>query len=207
MVDGLDRDRLLRRGLRRSTASSAARRSASIVCPIGQFNFVQSLGLAAGSQGSRRRRLSFMPDARTASAATTTFPAASWNCTSLARRATWTARSASIASTPARTTTSASLPSLPGDDLWNDAHHSGIGRLGERPDLAALIVLLVFGAFANAAGMVAPVVDWQSRSGHLLGQRSPLLVTSLFYVTALIVLPLLMVGAAAVLSRRWGGLR
>ena len=98
------------------------------------------------------------------------------------------------------------LAVVPGHDLSNNAHHSGIGRLGERPDLAALIVLLVFGAFANAAGMVAPVVDWQSRLSHLLGVRSPLVMTSLFYLMALIVLPLVMVGAATVVSRRWGGL-
>ena len=30
------------------------------------------------------------------------------------------------------------LAVLPGRDLWNDAHHSGIGRFGDRPDLAAL---------------------------------------------------------------------
>ena len=94
----------------------------------------------------------------------------------------------------------------PGRDFSNEAHHSGIGRLRERTDLAALVVLLVFGAFTNAAGMIAPVARWQSRGLHFLGQRVPVLVTSLYYVTALIVLPLLMVGAAAVLSRQWGKL-
>jgi cytochrome c oxidase assembly factor CtaG len=98
------------------------------------------------------------------------------------------------------------LADVPGHDLSNNAHHSGIGRLAERPDLAALILLLVFGGFTNAAGMVAPVVDWQTRLNHLLGLRSSLLVTSLFYLMALIVLPLLMVGAATVASRCWGGL-
>ena len=48
------------------------------------------------------------------------------------------------------------------------------------PDLAALILVLVFGAFANAAGMVGPVVDWQSRLPFLLGQRSPLLADEPF---------------------------
>ncbi len=37
-----------------------------------------------------------------------------------------------------------------------------------------------------------------------LGQKSPLLVTSGFYVVALAVLPLLAVAGAATLSRRWG---
>jgi hypothetical protein len=98
------------------------------------------------------------------------------------------------------------LAVVPGHDLMNDAHHSGIGRFGERPDLAALILLLVFGSFANAAGMVAPVVEWQSRFSELPGIRSPLLLTSVFYLIALVVLPLLMVGAATVISQHWGGL-
>ena len=59
--------------------------------------------------------------------------------------------------------------SRPASDLWNDGPRSGIGRLGERPDLAVLVVILVFGAFANAAGMVAPVVDWQERLGTSWG--------------------------------------
>jgi hypothetical protein len=99
------------------------------------------------------------------------------------------------------------LAVVPGHDLENVAHHSGIGRLGHRPDLAALILLLAFGSFANAAGMVAPVVDWQSRLSELLGSRSLLVMTTLFYVMALVLVPLITVAAATVVSRRWGGLK
>jgi cytochrome c oxidase assembly factor CtaG len=97
------------------------------------------------------------------------------------------------------------LAVIPGQDLLNDGHHSGIGRLGERPDLAILIVLLVSGAFANATGMVAPVVEWQGRLGAWVGYPSPWLTTTAFYLVALIVLPVLLIGAATVLSHRWGG--
>ncbi len=48
----------------------------------------------------------------------------------------------------------------PGRDLWHDPPRSGVGPFGRRPDLAALVLLLVFGAFANAAGMVGPVLEW-----------------------------------------------
>ena len=65
------------------------------------------------------------------------------------------------------------LAAPPGKDLWHDAHRSGIGRFGKRPDLAALIVVLVFGAFANAAGMVAPVVEWRDRLGVAAGTAVP----------------------------------
>ena len=96
--------------------------------------------------------------------------------------------------------------SLPGKDLWSDPVRSGIGRFGKRPDLAVLILILVFGAFANAAGMVGPVVEWQERLRSLLGNCSPLLVTSLYYLLGLLVLPLLVVGSVAALSRWWGRL-
>ncbi len=97
------------------------------------------------------------------------------------------------------------LAVIPGQDLLNDGHHSGIGRLGGRPDLAMLVLLLVFAAFANAAGMVAPIVDCQGRLTGLMGCQSPLLATTAFDFVALVVLPILMVGTATTLSRYCGG--
>ena len=94
----------------------------------------------------------------------------------------------------------------PGKAFWHDPIRSGIGRFGKRPDLAALVVVLVFGAFANAAGMVAPVLEWRDRAASLIRQRSPLLVTSLSYVFGLVVLPVLMVGVSAALCRWLGRL-
>jgi cytochrome c oxidase assembly factor CtaG len=92
----------------------------------------------------------------------------------------------------------------PTSELWRDPVRSGVGRFGARPDLAALVLVLVFGAFANAAGMVGPVVQWQTRFSSLLGQQSSLLAVSLFFVTALILVPVVTVGAVAALSRWWG---
>jgi cytochrome c oxidase assembly factor CtaG len=94
----------------------------------------------------------------------------------------------------------------PGRDLWHDPPRSGVGRLGRRPDLAALVILLAFGAFANAAGMVGPVLQWQVQARAALGQVSPLLITSAFYLAALVVVPLVAVTSAAALSRCWGRL-
>jgi cytochrome c oxidase assembly factor CtaG len=98
------------------------------------------------------------------------------------------------------------LARAPGADLWHDEPRSGVGRIGKRPDLAVLVVILVFGAFANAAGMVGPVVAWRDRLDLLLGQPSSLLTTSLFYIVALLMLPFLATRTAAALSRRWGRL-
>ena len=94
----------------------------------------------------------------------------------------------------------------PGSDLWHDADRSGVGPLGKRPDLAVLVVVVVFGAFANAAGMVGPVQAGRDWLSSVFGRSTPLLVISLFYFLGILVLPLLAVGGAAVLSRRWGQL-
>ncbi len=97
------------------------------------------------------------------------------------------------------------LTRLPGSELWQSADRPGLAMFGKRHDLAVLIFVLVFGAFANAAGMVGPVLEWRDRfSAQVLA--SPLLVTSLSYVVALLLLPLLAVGGAALVSRRWSGL-
>jgi cytochrome c oxidase assembly factor CtaG len=83
------------------------------------------------------------------------------------------------------------------------AFRSGIGRLAERKDLAALVLVLVFGALANAGGMIEPVVAWQDALATRLGDP-PLVVTiSIYYLAALVVAPLVLVGGAAWLSRRW----
>jgi cytochrome c oxidase assembly factor CtaG/polyferredoxin len=95
---------------------------------------------------------------------------------------------------------------VPGRELWTDSQRSGVGRFSQRPDLAALAALLVFGAFVNAAGMVGPVVDWMEGVGPRLGLRTPLAQTTSFYGLALFVLPAALVGGAASASRRLGRL-
>jgi hypothetical protein len=87
-----------------------------------------------------------------------------------------------------------------------DRSRSGIGRLSRRPDLAALTLVVVFGGFANAAGMVEPVLKGEERLQSWLGLESPFFITGLFYFAALVVLPLLLLASATVVCRRWGRL-
>ena len=98
------------------------------------------------------------------------------------------------------------LPRLPGSELAGagDKRRSGIGRLSRRFDLAALMLVVVYGGFANAAGMVGPVLHWQDQLRQALGLRSPFWATSLYYLAALIVLPLLVHGLTTVVCR-WIG--
>jgi cytochrome c oxidase assembly factor CtaG/ferredoxin len=94
----------------------------------------------------------------------------------------------------------------PAQELWRDPFRSGIGHFGRRLDLTVLCVVLVFGAFVNAAGMTGPVVDWQNRLTSDWRLQSPLAATTAFYFIALTAIPLVLVGSAAFLSRRWGRL-
>lgn len=90
----------------------------------------------------------------------------------------------------------APLAELPGD-----ARRSSIGRPSRRPDLAALVLVFVFAAFANAAGMIGagvPIGDGSAVANSLL--------RSAWIPAALAVLPLATVTACAFLSRRMGEL-
>lgn len=95
------------------------------------------------------------------------------------------------------------VPAVPGAELWHDRARSGIGRLSRRFDLAALVLVLVFGAFANAAGMVEPVVAWQDRLAGWLGLPTFWIVT-LSFIGTVLVLPWLLIAAAALLARCLG---
>ncbi|NQX90434.1 MAG: FesM [Halioglobus sp.] len=96
------------------------------------------------------------------------------------------------------------MASMPGTDLLHDRTRSSIGRLSQRVDITALIAVLVFGAFANAAGMVGPVVAWIDRLADAAGlaQHRWLVVLGLL-IGALLVVPAATVCAAAAWGRRW----
>ena len=57
----------------------------------------------------------------------------------------------------------------PASTLISDPYRSSIGRLSKRSDIAALALLIVLGAFANAAGMVVPFGEWQHQWPALIG--------------------------------------
>jgi cytochrome c oxidase assembly factor CtaG/polyferredoxin len=73
----------------------------------------------------------------------------------------------------------------PGAELWADPQRSGVGKFSQRTDLAALVLLFVFGAFANAAGMIEPVVAWQDQLRETFGFPSTWPIVTGFYVVAL----------------------
>jgi cytochrome c oxidase assembly factor CtaG/ferredoxin len=82
------------------------------------------------------------------------------------------------------------LPVIPGKTLLSDAYRSSIGRLSKRGDLVALVLLLVFGAFVNAAGMVSPVMMWEHHWHARLGLGAMPLIVGAFIVIGAVLLPL-----------------
>jgi hypothetical protein len=68
-------------------------------------------------------------------------------------------------------------------------------------DVAALVLLLVFGAFVNAAGMIEPVAALERTLQQRLGLEAPLPVTSALFLLALLVAPLFLVALCSVVWR------
>src|SRR5580658_8957213 len=88
---------------------------------------------------------------------------------------------------------------LPGQTLIEDRRGSGIGRLMRRPDVAALALILVFGAFLNAAGMTEPVMMWMHRWHARLGSMLP--VVTVMYAAGLVIVPAMLAVACGWISR------
>ncbi|MBK9230721.1 MAG: FesM [Anaerolineae bacterium] len=92
---------------------------------------------------------------------------------------------------------------IPTAELWTDPWRSGVGRFSQRLDLAALLVMLTFGGFMNAFGMIRPVygvIAWLTQWPLL---HSVTAVLILLYGLGLIVLPALMTTLAGLASRAW----
>lgn len=98
-------------------------------------------------------------------------------------------------------------PRLPAEELALDPLRSGLGRIGRRRDLAALLVLFTFGALLNAFGMVSPVYAVQRWLAGLLHVQGEAPVLAALFGAALLLEPLLLLGAAAWCTRRATGER
>jgi len=96
------------------------------------------------------------------------------------------------------------LPATPGADIRNEGRRSSLGRFADRPDLAAVILLLVFGGFINAAGMVAPVFALQDALSERYGEQVSQIAFGGVLAGALLLLPPVLTVTTAWLSRVWG---
>ena len=93
----------------------------------------------------------------------------------------------------------------PTSELWSDPLRSGVGRLSKRIDLSVLALVLVFGAFLNAFGMVPAVHALGSWLAGLLHTDSEAIVLLVVFALGLGVLPAVSVLAAAAIGRALSG--
>jgi ferredoxin len=94
---------------------------------------------------------------------------------------------------------------LPAGELMTDPPRSGVGYFSRRKDLATLATVFTFGALLNAFGMVSPVYALQRWLAGVLHLQREAPVLGLIFVFFLVVEPVLLLGLAAWLSKKWGG--
>jgi len=99
------------------------------------------------------------------------------------------------------------MANAPGLDVVRDPQRASIGRLSQRPDIAALALVFVFAAFASAAMMVGPISDWRDRVATRLNLASVLPVTSVLFFFALILAPLILVGGSVLAGKSLAGIK
>jgi len=90
----------------------------------------------------------------------------------------------------------------PGKDLVDDPPRSSVRKYSSRPDLAALVLVLTFGAFANAAGMVAPVLSGITRVEQFWNLSSDFAIVTVLSLLCLVIVPAVFALAAAACSSR-----
>ena len=90
---------------------------------------------------------------------------------------------------------------LPGTELADGSRRSGIGRFSRRWDIAALAVVFTFGSVMNALGMVAPIRGIETWMARAMGARSEAPVLAVLFLAVLGVLPVLLLGGAATMTK------
>jgi len=95
------------------------------------------------------------------------------------------------------------LAVAPLKDVWNGEPRSSVGRFANRPDVAVLVLVFVFGALTNAAGMIAPVGALMSQAQNVFDLPRPAVV-ALFLLFGMVLIPGLLVVGTGIASRKSG---
>jgi hypothetical protein len=90
---------------------------------------------------------------------------------------------------------------LPASELMVDPLRSGIGYFSRRKDIAALVIVFVFGALLNAFGMVSPVYAMEAWLGKVISTTHEAPALEIIFVTFLVLAPLVLLGGAAWASK------
>jgi ferredoxin len=94
---------------------------------------------------------------------------------------------------------------LPTQELWADPRRSGLGRLGQRWDVAALVVVLTFGAYLNAFAMITPVYALRQTLANWLNTSSEVPGLLLIFAIGFLGMPALLLMVTGFLSHRLAG--
>jgi polyferredoxin len=89
---------------------------------------------------------------------------------------------------------------IPAQSLLVNTHRSSIGRLTKRLDWIVLILLVTFGAFANAGGMADPVMMWEHRWHARLGVQAMPWIVGAFVLGVAVLAPVVLVSLCGLLS-------
>ena len=92
------------------------------------------------------------------------------------------------------------IPITPAKTLLLNTYRSSIGRLTRRNDWIVLILLVTFGAFANAGGMADPVMMWEHRLHARLGIHAMPWIIGAFVFTVMVIAPSILVSLCGLLS-------
>jgi cytochrome c oxidase assembly factor CtaG len=94
----------------------------------------------------------------------------------------------------------------PGRTLAHDRFRSSVGHFADRIDLAVLTMLLVFGAFVNAAVMTMPIENLLSFFRFNLGLISRPAILFLFFFLTIGLLPAALISGCSLASKRLASL-
>jgi len=89
----------------------------------------------------------------------------------------------------------------PGAELLERGRRSGIGRLAQRADLAALAVVFTFAALFSAFAMTSPAYLVEQRLAATIGTRSEWPVLAVIFIVGLLVLPAALLSGAGAVTR------
>ena len=89
----------------------------------------------------------------------------------------------------------------PGAELLERGRRSGIGRLAQRADLAALAVVFTFAALVSAFAMTSPAYLVEQRLAATIGTRSEWPVLAVIFIVGLLVLPAALLSGAGAVTR------
>jgi polyferredoxin len=92
-------------------------------------------------------------------------------------------------------------PRVPGLELAEAGRRSGIGRFSRRRDIAALVVVFVFGALLNAFGMVGLARGVETAISAVLGTTAEAPALAVLFAAALFVIPVICLGVAAAATK------